>query len=39
VPTKVEHINDYLFIETNKSNKLKFGKNEMMVSDSEMSMR
>jgi len=34
---KVKEINDYLFIETYKSNKIKTGVNEMMVND-EMSM-
>jgi len=32
VPKKVEQINDYLFIETYKSNKIKIGVNEMTVS-------
>jgi len=36
VPTKVEHINDYLFIDTYKSNKIKIGVNEMPVNDSKM---
>jgi len=34
VPKKVEQINDYLFIDTYKSNKIKIG-----VNGSEMSMR
>jgi len=34
VPKKVEQINDYLFIDTNKSNTIKV--NEIMVNDSEM---
>jgi len=36
VPKKVEQTNDYLFIGTYKSNKIKIGMNEMMVNDSEM---
>jgi hypothetical protein len=36
---KVELINDYLFIDTYKSNKIKIGMNEMRVNDSEISMR
>jgi len=39
VPKKVEQINDYLFIDTYKSNKIKIGVNEMRVNDSEMNMR
>jgi len=39
VPKKVKKINDYLFIDTCKSNKMKIGMNEMRVNDSEMSMR
>jgi len=38
VPKEVEQINDYLFIDTYKSNKLKIGKNKMRVHDSEMKM-
>jgi len=30
-PKNVEHINDYLFIDTSKLNKIKIGVNEMMV--------
>jgi len=37
VPKNVEHINDYLFIDTYKLNKIKIGMNEMRVNDSEMS--
>jgi len=36
---KVEKINDYLFIDTYKSNKLKIGVNEITVNDSEMCAR
>jgi len=36
---KVEQINDYLFIETYKSNKIKIGVNEMTMNDSEMCVR
>jgi len=36
VPKKVEQINDYLFIETYKSNNIKIGVNDMTVNDSEM---
>jgi len=39
VPKKVEQINDYLFIDTYKSNKIKTGVNEMTVNDSEMCVR
>jgi len=39
VPKKVEQINDYLFIDTYKSNKIKICVNEMRVNDSEMNMR
>jgi len=39
VPKKVEKFNDYLFIDTHKSNKIKIGINEMTVSDSEMCVR
>jgi len=31
VPEKVEKINDYLYIDTYKSNKIKIGMNEMTV--------
>jgi len=31
--TKVEQINDNLFVDTNKSNKIKSGMNEMRVND------
>jgi len=33
---KVEQIIDYLFIDTYKANKLKYGKNEIRVNNSEM---
>jgi len=33
VPKKVEQINDYLFIDTYKSNKIKVGMNHMTVND------
>jgi len=36
---KVEQINDYLFIDTYKSNRIKTGMNKMRVNDSKMSMR
>jgi len=36
---KVEQINDYLFIDTYKSNNIKIGVNEMTVNDSEMCVR
>jgi len=36
VPKKVEQINDYLFIDTWKSNKIQIGVDEMTVNDSEM---
>jgi len=36
---KVEQINDYLFIDTYKSNKIKIRMNEMRVNDSETSIR
>jgi len=39
VPKKVEQINDYLFINTYKSNNIKIGVNEMTVNDSEMCVR
>jgi len=39
VPTKVEQINDYLCIDTYKSNKIKIGVNDMMVNNSEMCLR
>jgi len=39
VPKKVEQINDYLFIDTYKSNNLKIGVNDMTVNDSEMCVR
>jgi len=39
LPKTVEQINDYLFIDTNKSNKIKIGMNEIRANDSEMSMR
>jgi len=39
VPKKVEQINDYLFMNTYKSNDIKRGMNEMRVNDNEMSTR
>jgi len=39
VPKKVEQINDYLFIDTYKSNNIKIGVNDMTVNDSEMCAR
>jgi len=39
VPQNVQQINNYLFIDTNKSNKIKVGVNDMMVNDSEMCVR
>jgi len=39
VPKKVNIIDDYLFIDTYKSNKIKIGMNEMQVNDSEMCLR
>jgi len=39
VPKKVEQINDHLFIDTHKSNNIKIGVNDIMVNDSEMSVR
>jgi len=36
VPKQVEQINDYLFIDTYKSNNIKIGVNDMTVNDSEM---
>jgi len=36
VPKKVEQINDYLFIDTYKSNKINVCVNDMTVNDSEM---
>jgi len=39
VPEKVEQIDDHLFIDTYKSNNIKFGGNDMTVNDSEMSVR
>jgi len=39
VPIKVEQINDYLFIDTYKSNKKDIGMNEMRVNDCDISMR
>jgi len=36
VPKKIEKINDSLFIDTYKSNKIKVGMNDMTVNDSEM---
>jgi len=39
VPKKTEQINDHLFIDTYKSNNIKIGVNDMMVSYSEMCVR
>jgi len=39
VREKVEQINDYLFTNTFKSNKLKISMNEMKVNDSKLSLR
>jgi len=39
VPYRVEQINDYLFIDTYKSNKILIGGNEMTVNDSEMCVK
>jgi len=39
VHKKVKHIDDYIFIDTYKSNTITICLNEMMVKDSEMSMR
>jgi len=39
VPKKVEQINEYLFRDTYKSNKITIGMNEMRVNGGEMSMR
>jgi len=39
VPTKVEQINDHLFIDTYKSNTIKTGENDMTVNDSEICVR
>jgi len=38
VPKEVEHINDYLFMDTYMLNKIKLGMNEMRVNDSEISV-
>jgi len=38
-PKKVEQINDYLFVDTYKSNKIKVGMNEIRANDSKMCMR
>jgi len=39
VPKKVEQINDHLFIDTYKSNNIKIGVNDMMVNDSNITMK
>jgi len=39
VPNRVEQINDYLFIDTYKSNNIQIDVNDMTVNDSEMSVR
>jgi len=36
MPKNAEQINDYLFIDTYKSNNIKIGVNDMTVNDSEM---
>jgi len=36
VPKNVEQLNDYLFIETYKSNNIKIGMNDMTVNDNKM---
>jgi len=36
---KVEQINDYLFIDTYKSNNIRIGVDDMTVNDSEMSVK
>jgi len=36
---KVERINNYLYIDTYKSNKIKIGANEIIVNHSKTSMR
>jgi len=38
-PKKVEEINDYLLIDTYKSDNIKIGVNDMTVNDSEMCVR
>jgi len=37
--SKVEQINDYLFIDTYKLNNIKIGVNDMTVNDSKMCVR
>jgi len=39
VPKKFEQINEYLFIDTYKSNNIKVGVNDMTVKDSEVCAR
>jgi len=39
VPKKREQINDYLFIDTYESNKIKIDMNELRVNKSEISMK
>jgi len=39
VPKNVEQINDYLFIDTYKSNEIKVSVNDMTMNDSEMCER
>jgi len=39
VPEKVEQYNEYLFIDTYKSNNIKIGVNDMTVNDGEMCVR
>jgi len=39
VPKKLQKINDYLFTDTNKTNEIQMGVNEMRVNDSKMRMR
>jgi len=39
VSKEVEQINDYVFVDTYNSNKMKASMNEMRVNDSELSIR
>jgi len=39
MPKKVDQINEYLFIDTYKSYKIKIGVNDMTVNDSKMCVR
>jgi len=38
-PIKVKQINDHSFIDTDKSNNIKIGVNDMTVNDSELCVR